>query len=341
MNCSIRRPREVVCPDDVQCRCTKLVLYGSFGRRHLYTTTGPNSRHQFMLLDEIKGLVEPSALETHSLFRATESHGENEICWSSSSVVWSVGGVQKRKWSFAAHIQPVLAASFAWFDIRQPHMSLNLQGGASPLHGKPLSSSTFGPFALMRDAGFHNRSHADPKSTQLPDLCVCILHRDIGHIYSHGGLEFTINLPFTVEKVWPLSPVGLMLRVSRTTTHLSPLAPDPTTSLPRHYTLVTPFDEMRPVVERVSDSLLPSTTGDLAPLASHERIIHVSRDLFHNPKRTPSIVVTVSATRMRLRILRYETHENLGAFEEISTGEESAPSDETFSSQFEYLDAQI
>lgn len=304
-----------------------------------------------MLLDEIKGLVEPSARETHSLSPATESNGENELRWSSSSVVWSVGGVQKRKWSFTAHTQPVVAASFAWFNIRHARINMDPQGsGASRLQGTSLSSSTFGPFTLMRDAGLHSKSQADSKLNQSPALCICILHRDIGHIYSHDGLEFTIHLPFTVEKLWPLSPVGLILRVSGTSILPDQLASDSPSSTPRHYSLVTPFDEMRPVVERLmaGDSSPQSSTCDLSPLASDERIIHVSRGLHDNAKSAPFLVVTVSTMRMRLRVLRYETQRNVGAHirggsagvvEEKTNWEETAPSNETLTGQFQRLSA--
>lgn len=352
MDCSIRRPGEVMSPDDAQCCRPKLVLHGILGGGHPRDNM-PKHPSSLMpvLLDQIKGLVEPSARETHSLFPATDSHGENKLIWSSSSVVWSVGGVQRRKWTFTAHTQEVVAASFAWFDIQQPRLNPDPQGSStSRFHQTSLSSSTFGPFTLMRDTGLNSRSRVDSKLNQPPALCICILHRDIGHIYSHDGLEFTIHLPVTVEKLWPLSPVGLMLRVAETDILPSPLASDSTPPAPRHYSLVTPFDEMRPVVERsmASDSSMQSTTCDVSPLPSHEQIIHVSRGLPDNARSAPPLVVTVDTMRMHLRILRYETQGNLGDHFRVSsvghvdekpTREETAPLNETLTGQFRCLNA--
>lgn len=224
------------------------------------------------LLEQIQLLVDPPSGDTRIVVpELSDEEGEHELRWSGSSVVWSVGGVQRRKWAFEDPNHPVSTACFAYFAINQPGSS-----NGSSAHSR--SPATFGPFALLQDLRFETQ---DTRPT--PVLTICAVLRDTAHLFTHDGLEFIINLPFPVESLWPLAPFGLLMRT--------------TESSPSFYSLVRPYDELRPVLSSVDsiETLLPSHTTILHVAAAHPR----------SPIPAPPLIITADVIHKRIVISRY------------------------------------
>lgn len=261
------------------------------------------------LLAELETLVEPAPEENCIIISAANpNEGENELRWCPSLVTWSVGGIQRRKWAFKSHKQPVLAACFAWFDLRHTRRPRDGGAGGNPVMRTSLRlPSTFGPFALLREGQIpdpQERTIASCAST----LCICICLRDVGHIFTHDGLEFIVNLPFAVEKIWPLNPVGLILKASLP---LNPTGIAPFPFSASYFTLVTPHNELRPIV---LGHALPHSNGltpyhqsfnDMPSLDASETIIYVSSYAEVESQGCPPLVVAFSRIQKRLRIFYY------------------------------------
>lgn len=256
------------------------------------------------LLEQLKALVEPSPGETRVLLPALQDNeGEHELRWSSFQVTWSVGGVQKRKWAFRDPKQPVVAASFAWFDSEPSSSpSMSMSGESLSSSSKPRSSTTFGLFTLMRDMPFKSN---DAQRFNSRTFTICIFLRDTGRIYTPDGTEFTINLPFQVRKVWPMQPVGLMLQ------SLPSYSDDPSlsfSSIPKSatFSLSSPYDELRPVQRLLpSTSYLPTNTSQSTALSPNEDVVFISPSSHSSNSPNPPLVAAVNSSLGTLLIYRY------------------------------------
>lgn len=265
------------------------------------------------LIGELEALVEPSLEKNFTVIPAANSNeGENELRWCSSVVTWNVGGIQKRKWTFKSQKQSVLAACFAWFDIRYAKLSRNWRTSGNP--ALRTSRSTFGPFTLLHE-GQAPDSQERTLGSCTPTLSIFICLRDVGHIFTHDGLEFIVNLPFAVEKIWPLSPVGLILKASLPSNTTVTAIGQPSPPFPSPYfTLVTPHDELRPVI--LGPALPPldgPTPHHPAPsrnpsLDTSETIIHVSSHAEVQSQGSPSFIIAINRIQRRLRIFYYQLH---------------------------------
>lgn len=258
------------------------------------------------LLGELSTLVEPSLNENYLVVPAVNSNeGENELRWCPSLVTWSVGGIQKRKWTFKSQKQPVLAACFAWFNVQTTNQSRNGAGGTLALRTSLRFPSTFGPFTVLREG----QVHAPDLTACAPTLCICICLRDIGRIFTHDGLEFIVNLPFAVEKIWPLNPVGLILQASLPSNTSVIGDSSPPFSLP-YFTLITPHGELRPIVHGPTLPLAngphPSGPNAMLPLDSSEIITYVSSYSEVESQGSPPFIVAVNRIQKRLRIFYYQ-----------------------------------
>ncbi|KAF8305830.1 hypothetical protein DL93DRAFT_2172426 [Clavulina sp. PMI_390] len=264
------------------------------------------------LRDEIERLLGHSSTpedgSSRVLLPATDTHGENALSWTASSVVWTVGGVEKRKWTYSTTNrgeEHIIAASFAKFSLPiRPWAFSPSEASFAKRQPTLLSPDTFGPFALLRHSEQLKRNTgADLR----PKLCICIFRRDIAFIHSLDGLEFTINMPFAVARVWRLAPVGLMFFAAGfnpigSQTGASSL--HPASSPPLVYSLLSPYDEIRPVHE----SIISTDDSDTfeSPLSPHDEIMSISAPRYTIGAPDPSLVLVFNAKKHILRVLSYE-----------------------------------
>lgn len=169
----------------------------------------------------------------------------------------------------------------------------------------------------MRDMHFKS-IEAKPSRT----FTICIFLRDIGHIYTTDGTEFTVNLPLSVQRIWPMQPVGLIIQ------SLPPISDSalfglPSSLPPTTFSLVSPYDELRPVIVL---PLTPPSSSQKAneTLQPDERIIYISPTFVSTNRPNPNLLATVSPSRGALVIYRYSEQ---GFDEEGADGvaEESKP----------------
>ncbi|KAJ7115548.1 hypothetical protein C8R43DRAFT_123616 [Mycena crocata] len=182
-------------------------------------------------------------LATSSLKGNGEFVDEEEIVWDSSTVVWSSGGIIRKKWTFTQEGQHVQSATLGWLEqnisedkILQPsaaHYTSN-----PPPHPPPFSERpTFGPFA-------RHQQNRRPQRNKAPRvLAVFVFLRSIGKIFLKNGLDYTFSIPFVVRKAWPLHPHGVMIQRNIEPSELEEAALTGEALLPTIFSFTSPFAE--------------------------------------------------------------------------------------------------
>lgn len=269
------------------------------------------------LLEHIQSLVDPPKGDTRVVTSSlSNDEGEHGLRWSSSQVTWSVGGVQRRKWAFTdPNSQAVTTACFAHFDINPPSSSSGSQKATGA-----KSAETFGPFALLQDSHLQEGISASKKKSGVV-LTICIILGDTAHLYTVEGLEFIVNLGATIHSIWPLRPVGLLLRSQPSPDALSLF------DSPCLYSLTRPYDELRPVLQTLLSPpaspfspRAPSLNPEYHLFSTSSTILYVGHSSPHVLIPTLPLVIAVDTARKRLGLFRSSTRDYQ------ITHESSAPS---------------
>lgn len=245
-----------------------------------------------------------------------EAGGEEELTWNTYNVVYSVGGIIRKKWSFEEEEgQPVQWACIGWLD--QPS-ALTWSSALGPAHytydyheqSTPAADSTsrptFGPFA---------RAQQEFKREQEPAIrarAVFIFLRNLVRVYLMNGTDYTSHLPFIVRRAWPLSPHGVMLQRILDPTELEEAKISGDSPLPTIFTFLNPFAEPAAVgiTERLTGGFhqIPPSVKDVDPtkpmnsVPAEEHVVWVSQRTLD---ATDDIVVTIDVGKRQVSVWRY------------------------------------
>ncbi|KAF8335694.1 uncharacterized protein EI90DRAFT_2969281 [Cantharellus anzutake] len=258
-------------------------------------------------------LVEPQSVEQRLLSNSFgPCEGEHELYWYSNVVIWSVAGVQKRRWAFADHHQTVTGVCFAWLDgskleqYRAPPSSSHRPASLSLKAARVAKQAgTFSPFThLDVISSLNSRSNRSTCPTSHIRV-ICIFLRDIGYFYSMDGLEFTINLPFTVKRVSELLPVGVLLHAALNVSDEKESRKRGSPMMPLLYSITSPFDEPRPIIfaSEIIGGMSCAPPGR-SPSDDLPRIVY-SPDLTPSLNGTTILIATLDAEAVSLRLFRY------------------------------------
>ena len=217
---------------------------------------------------------------------------EEEIAWFGSCVVWSIGSEIIRRWTFndRGHSTPetVLWAGFVYFPIQGGDHRSSVPGAShrTDLGGSNGSkrAKTFGPFHEDRQRSTWSASPSsttiliDQSESTSRTVLICLQSRAI--VYYPSGDQHTFHLPFAVDTAFPLpsgkggiifqrklekreiqsEPLNKPFLKGLDTGHMSVLEDIDRLDhigldlLPRLYSLQSPFEELKPVVEALIDA---------------------------------------------------------------------------------------
>jgi anaphase-promoting complex subunit 1 len=172
----------------------------------------------------------------------------------------------------------------------------------------PSKYSSFGPFWEWRSP-----LRERPGQTSLL-VAVYIFLRTSLRIFLLDGTDFTVSLPFTVRKAWPLWPHGVMMQRYVDKRELDEAEVTGEYLLPSLFTLTSPLVELssvgltKGIVGRPGSSTL--VLEDETELLNHtlesvdatETVIHVGDHLSKSPE---TIVVTIEVETCRLSVWSY------------------------------------
>lgn len=281
------------------------------------------------LLERLRSLIEPQSAEQCVLSNPSGPYeGEHELYWYADTVVWSIGGVQQRRWTFFDD-QSIAGACFAWLDsskLGQYHASLTSFRRSASLSSKVSNvakqTKTFGPFTHLGVVSSLQPASPQPAKDAPHTRVICIFLHDIGHFYSMDGLEFTINLPFTVKRVWEVLPVGVLLQAALSASDESECRRRGTPMMPLLYSITSPFDEPRAIVfaSQICGGMGCTSLGlplpedhphivrsadPIPPIKWNDQVIYVSPDNHLNPAGPDSLIVTLDSSARLLKLFRY------------------------------------
>ncbi|KAJ7631908.1 hypothetical protein DFH06DRAFT_1479779 [Mycena polygramma] len=276
----------------------------------LAATDAPD-RPQNDLLDSIRSALRGSGSEppeTRHSTLVTSPWEEEEITWNLDTVVWSSGGVMRKKWTFTQEGQHVQSATLGWLEqsgseSTQSHTVENLDSTPQPSSERP----TFGPFARHHQ----NRQPQRNKTIRVPAVFVFL--RSIGRIFLKNGLDYTFSIPFVVRKAWPLYPHGVMIQRSMEASELEEAALTGEPLLPTIFSLTSPFSEAGTVglTSGIIGGFMSAPTlkdedenskKPLKAVPSTESVVWVSH---RGPGGINDLLVTVDADKRQLSVWRY------------------------------------
>ncbi|WAQ89901.1 hypothetical protein PtA15_11A593 [Puccinia triticina] len=190
---------------------------------------------------------------------------DEELCWKGSTLIWSKGSLIFRKFDYSTTTSPlsqqstlttsrqhVIQALFAYFDPPssidpsttstpadhlQTHLSFEdrLQSTQSEKSKTPPATSSLhtSPPEPWSDNRLTQRSDQQKRlrsSTTTPVRALCVLLSEVFKIYFDTGEEYTLAVPFPIQKVWPIGrgvmmmkkPTSVRPRPFIRTSHVSP-----------------------------------------------------------------------------------------------------------------------
>ncbi|KAJ7802231.1 hypothetical protein B0H14DRAFT_1667535 [Mycena olivaceomarginata] len=270
------------------------------------------------LLNSIRSVLRGSGSEPpearHSTFvssQLTSAHGdpweEEEITWNSETVVWSSGGVMRKKWTFTQEGQRVQCATLGWLEQNASEGPVS-QSNAANLNAGPSSERpTFGPFARAQQ----NRRPQRNRTIRVPAVFVFL--RSIGKIFLKNGLDYTFSIPFVVRKAWPLFPHGVMLQRNIEASELEEAALTGEPLLPTIFSLTSPFSEAGTVglTSGIVGGFLSTpalkdedenSKKPLKAVPSTESVVWVSH---RGPGGNNDLLVSVDPEKRQLSVWRY------------------------------------
>ncbi|KAF8172820.1 hypothetical protein K438DRAFT_1981304 [Mycena galopus ATCC 62051] len=237
---------------------------------------------------------------------------EEEITWNSETVVWSSGGVMRKKWTFSQEGQRVQFATLGWLEQNASETlasQFNSTNQPPNPNSVPPSSErpTFGPFARLQQ----NRRPQRNRTTRV--LAVFVFLRSIGKIFLKNGLDYTFSIPFVVRKAWPLFPHGVMIQRSIEASELEEAAFTGEPLLPTIFSLTSPFSEAGTVglTSGIIGGFLSTPTlkdedenskKPLKAVPSTESVVWVSH---RGPGGNNDLLVTVDPEKRQLSVWRY------------------------------------
>lgn len=248
------------------------------------------------MLKTVRGLLQtpdpPNKIQGRILQTHPSGAGSEELVWTRSTVVHSVGAVVCRRWNFDDLDEEIQTVCWASFEEKGT-------ARASPAETQPLdcvleadlwkdssSESVFGPYGRVMRA---SASKAGSSAKNIPShdyhgpgtgslvRALCVFFRSFAYLYGGDGVEYRIDLPICPRRAWPLFPVGVLLerRIPvEITTWNRPIYEHNAT----FYSLAAPLHSIVPV--GIAHRILHSSLGSPAVYQDDKDVPNV--DIFTN-----------------------------------------------------------
>ncbi|KAM5530390.1 hypothetical protein V8D89_015951 [Ganoderma adspersum] len=237
--------------------------------------------------------------------------GDQVLAWDSFTLTLTQGGVLHKKWSFD---DPIQSACIGWlYQSSLVHTSTPSTPAyyredlseKAPLDVDPSERPTFGSFTRAR----LDKKREEDQEQRLKAVFVFV--RGQAKIYMENGSEYTLNLPFLVQRAWPVEPHGVFIQRVVEGWELDEFRESGEAGITTIFTLTSPFSEPAAVglaSHIKGDSggtpleLKPDYYSEPVSFPPAERIIWVSQRAWN---LTDKLIVTVNAELNRIAIWRY------------------------------------
>lgn len=221
-------------------------------------------------------------LQDHaSVSRINKEGVLEELTWSGSRVVWTLGNSIERVFDFDATADASYASK-ASLTVRQAlwtnflceapgnHNNSNSSKSSHPPsssaqgHSIDKARELFGPFASPLAASWTDARPLKSDNAGAPLVpfnAICVFLAESLHIFFPStGRSFVLHMPFLLKRAWSLPETGLLLeRHLEADEQASPASFGLDATLPTLYSLKDPFDEMRFVSLTIDRQPAPAT----------------------------------------------------------------------------------
>jgi len=239
----------------------------------------------------------PAAIRSHAdSINSTLIFEDEELCWKASTLIWSKGSLIFRKFDYSTtnssltqdatpttSRQHVIQALFAYFD--PPSSTSPLATALDPTSDLPTPLSFFqDTLESTQSERSKNTSHCFPaepwsdnrltqrseqqkrwrSSTATPVRALCVLLSEVFKIYFDTGEEYTLAVPFPIQKVWPIER-GVMMMKKPTSVRPRPFIRTNVTSAPSHQLKLRNMSTRKSLLgdSRWPSSALAGSTSDI------------------------------------------------------------------------------
>lgn len=236
--------------------------------------------------------------------------GEEVLTWDNSTVVLTQGGALSKKWTFA---DPVQWACIGWlYQSSLLHSSTpstpayyRESNDKLPPEKRPDERPTFGAYARAR----MEKKREEDAEERLKGVFIFV--RGTAKIYMDNGSEYTLSLPFTVQRAWPVEPHGLFIQRVVEGWEMEENSASEEPRMATIFTLTSPFSE--PAALGLTDGvkggfgstpleMKPDYAAEPVPIPPQERILWVSEQAWN---LTDRLLVTLNADLNRVTIWRF------------------------------------
>ncbi|QRW13959.1 anaphase-promoting complex subunit 1 [Ceratobasidium sp. AG-Ba] len=263
------------------------------------------STEESELLQSLRNVFAPNQSSTSAVRHVlgpspAKGEGEEGLHWNGQTVVWSIGGIPRRKWDFAHEGQDIQWACWTWFrpDDLSPSGSSQT---SSPHHHSATDNQNFGPFFQF----LQRQRMTAPQEDQQPGTsrALVVFLRDIAKVLFRSGVEHTINLPFLVRRAWDIAPTGLLVQRAQEREELDEASLLGTPLLPTLFSLSSPLDEFK--IVGCARSITESDTSHpiIEPIPSVR--LHPSDKVLFVSDQDLHILVSHNHQKRRLTMWRY------------------------------------
>ncbi|MBW0468810.1 hypothetical protein O181_008525 [Austropuccinia psidii MF-1] len=155
---------------------------------------------------------------------------DEQLTWKGSCLIWSKGTSIYRKFDFSASNQNsslkssrqhVIQALFTYFDSPHSNPSSTSQSSLNLDHSQTLPSNS-NPFYRSPEPWSDNQSSnrlahqikSWTSSPKKPIRGLCVLLSEVFKIYLETGEEYTLAVPFPIQKIWPVERGIILMKKS-------------------------------------------------------------------------------------------------------------------------------
>ncbi|KAA1069674.1 Anaphase-promoting complex subunit 1 [Puccinia graminis f. sp. tritici] len=234
-------PNPFSCLDSLRSLEKNLTQPNLFDETHQQTSDWSTGINRFIVRAPVANRSHTDSINSNPVFE------DEELCWKASTLIWSKGSLIFRKFDYSTtnssfsqdstpttSRQHVIQALFAYFDPPsstdpsttgtpadhlQAHLSFEDQLESTPFEKSKNPSRTSylqtTPTEPWSDNRLTQRSDQQKRwrsSTTTPVRALCVLLSEVFKIYFDTGEEYTLAVPFPIQKVWPIERGVMMMK---------------------------------------------------------------------------------------------------------------------------------
>ncbi|POV99511.1 hypothetical protein PSTT_13741 [Puccinia striiformis] len=225
-------PNPFSCLDSLRSLEKNLTHPNLFDESHQQNSDWSTGINRLVVRTPVANRSHTEPIDSHPVFE------DEELCWKASTLIWSKGSLILRKFDYSTtnssssqdatpttSRQHVIQALFAYFDPPSSTQSSSSAtssdhlGASLPfqdqIHSTQFETSKTPSSEPWSDNRLTQRSDQQKRwraSTTTPVRALCVLLSEVFKIYFDTGEEYTLTVPFPIQRAWPIERGVMMMK---------------------------------------------------------------------------------------------------------------------------------